>query len=245
MLKDDNDARNILKAVVLGALHGPLNKGSTPSSYFSNQMMRTFAAKPRYASRFWSERNMNAPFSDVRAVIKKRLERLVIELPQKLYGSCVLHGDSRCSSSYSSIDDKVDYVVTSPPYYGMRTYEEDQWIRLWFLGGSEAPVYKNSRQLTHNGTEAFAKDLSLVWDRVAEVANDNLLMVVRFGSIGSKKADHKQIMKESLHFSNVDWKLTKSIDAGKSSDGRRQSLSMGVNSTSSSISENDFYIRFA
>ena len=43
----DTDARVVLRAIRLGALHGPLSKQGT--SYFSNQCPRTFAPKPRYA----------------------------------------------------------------------------------------------------------------------------------------------------------------------------------------------------
>ena len=57
LLKDcRSDVRVALRAIILGALHGPLTKG--PASHFSNQMPRTFAPKPRYASRFWISRRM-------------------------------------------------------------------------------------------------------------------------------------------------------------------------------------------
>src|SRR5262245_21662849 len=41
-------ARKALRAIVLGALHGPRTKGRP--SYFSNQCPRTYAPKPRYAA---------------------------------------------------------------------------------------------------------------------------------------------------------------------------------------------------
>lgn len=45
--------RKALRALVLGMLHGPRNK-SAPSC-LSNQMPRTYAAKPEYAVRFWTK----------------------------------------------------------------------------------------------------------------------------------------------------------------------------------------------
>ena len=27
-------------------------------------------------------------------------------------------------------------AITSPPYLNVTSFEEDQWLRLWFLGGS-------------------------------------------------------------------------------------------------------------
>jgi SAM-dependent methyltransferase len=50
-----NPARVALRALILGALHGPSQH--TPA-YLSNQSPRTYAPKPAYAVRFWSERNL-------------------------------------------------------------------------------------------------------------------------------------------------------------------------------------------
>ena len=238
-----SNTRNILSALFLGALHGPLNKGSTPSSYLSNQMMRTFAAKPGYAVKFWKSKNMKAPYSDVRSVIERRAERLLIDLPETQNTSKVIHGDSRVKTSYQSIDEKIDIVITSPPYYGMQTYEQDQWLRMWFLGGPDYPNYQTKKQINHSGIESFTKDLSSVWDRISEKANKNLLMVIRFGVIGSKKVDHKELLKHSLNIAQAEWRITRIMNAGSSSDGKRQSLSMGKAGTSESISESDFYVR--
>lgn len=44
----------------------------------------------------------------------------------------------------------------SPPYYGMRTYLPDQWLRLWFLGG---PDYVE-HQLKHSGAVSFAAGMA-------------------------------------------------------------------------------------
>ncbi|HEX8530729.1 MAG TPA: DNA methyltransferase, partial [Cytophagales bacterium] len=40
-----------LRGVMLGILHGPINKNTT--SYLSNQMPRTFASKPTYSVKYW------------------------------------------------------------------------------------------------------------------------------------------------------------------------------------------------
>src|SRR5688572_12086939 len=41
-----SETADVLRAVCLGALHGPLTKAVETRSYFSNQMPRTFASKP-------------------------------------------------------------------------------------------------------------------------------------------------------------------------------------------------------
>jgi hypothetical protein len=55
--------RKALRALVLGILDGPRNKG-TPS-YLSNQMPRTYAAKPEYAVRFWTTRGLRPEYVDL------------------------------------------------------------------------------------------------------------------------------------------------------------------------------------
>ena len=56
-----SDAAVLLRSVMLGALHGPRAKTKQGASYLSNQMPRTFAAKPDYAIRFWRKRRRKPP----------------------------------------------------------------------------------------------------------------------------------------------------------------------------------------
>ena len=125
-----SDARKVLRAIVLGALHGPLTK--TVASHLSNQCPRTFRAKPAYALRFWAANGFRPPKVDVLEVVRARSERFLAEDADHV--PCLIRlGDSRISSGYPDI--KIGLVITSPPYYGMRTYIPDQWLRSWFLGG--------------------------------------------------------------------------------------------------------------
>ena len=63
-----------LRAVVLGALHGPQPKVQAPT-YLSNQCQRTYAPKPRYAVKFWRNKGMVPKQVDVLDVIKMRAVR--------------------------------------------------------------------------------------------------------------------------------------------------------------------------
>jgi hypothetical protein len=223
----------------------PLNTGVCPSSYFSNQMMRTFALKPDYAVRYWRTRNMWPPFSDVRAVIARRAARLLKTVPPMATPAHVTHGDARHPASYDTLPGAIDWVVTSPPYLGMATYEVDQWLRLWFLGRPEHPVYRNPNQLRHHDADTFAHDLAMVWDRFTEHANPTIKMVIRFGAIGSRRADYVALIKESLQQSCASWRLTTVHSAGDAAKGRRQSVSMGKRGQSATIEERDFYVRLS
>ncbi|GAI17266.1 unnamed protein product, partial [marine sediment metagenome] len=136
----------LLRAILLGALHGPLTK-NTPS-YLSNQSPRTFSPKPGYAVKYWQAREMRPPKIDVLSVIRKRTERyLKNQLPKT-------EGFIRCDDSRRiatlDIKKRFDWIVTSPPFFGMRTYIPDQWLRAWFLGGPDHVEYKQPEtQLSH------------------------------------------------------------------------------------------------
>jgi hypothetical protein len=221
----DTDARKALRAIVLGALHGPLTKG-TPS-HFSNQCQRTYAPKPRYASQYWRQRGLRPPNVDVLGVIAARAERYYADQPAGR--GVVRRADSRQPDSFGELP-RVRWVITSPPYYGMRTYIPDQWLRNWFMGGPPEVDYQFSHQLKHTSAEVFAADLLSVWRNVRSVARDDARLIIRFGGIADRKADPREILDLSLKGSG--WRATRVVGAGTAAAGRRQALHFGgVSST--------------
>jgi hypothetical protein len=216
---------------MLGCLHGPVNKVEEQRSYFSNQMPRTFAAKPAYAVKYWKERRLRAPNVDVLAVLRRKLVRLngsEFGAPGAI-GQARL-GDSRYASALPFSFRDFSVIVTSPPYYGMRTYVQDQWLRAWFLGGPEQVNYVNDSQLQHTGTDVFAKSLGQVWRNMARSTSDSLDMYVRFGVIPSSTVDAKSLMRESLEESGVKWKEVSVRAAKTASSGKRQADHMAAES---------------
>ena len=95
-VRRDTDATVILRATMLGCLHGPTSKTEEGRSYFSNQMPRTFSSKPDYSVRYWKEKGLKAPKVDVRAVLKRKLRRL--DSGQKPAGA-LTHARRRSSCS--------------------------------------------------------------------------------------------------------------------------------------------------
>lgn len=236
----------MLRAVMLGALHGPLNAAGEPASYFSNQMPRTFASKPDYAVRFWREREMRPKFADVRAIVRKRTKRILDGFVPNEAPGLIVAGDSRKASAWDQLPRTITKVITSPPYYGMTTYEQDQWLRIWFLGGPTEIRYRNRNQLSHSSPERFAKSMARVWDQIGNNAAPNITMAIRFGGIGSHKSDYREILTDSLEKSEHRWRLTSSGPAGDAADGKRQAETMGDRGTkSATIEERDFYVRLA
>lgn len=229
-----SDARKVLRALILGALHGPVTK--TVASHLSNQSPRTYAPKPDYAVKFWKDRRLRPLKVDVLKVVRVRGNRFLADGPERVKG-LIRHGDSRCAADYPNI--RISLVVTSPPYYGMRTYIPDQWLRSWFLGGPAEVDYQHpSREVRHASPTVFAGELRSVWKLLATRATDDARLVVRFGSINDRDVDHIALMKESL--SDSGWVLRTVVKAGDADTGKRQASQFRLRD-SSPRPEHDFY----
>lgn len=233
-----SSARKALRALLLGLLHGPRNKGAP--SYLSNQMPRTYAAKPDYAVRFWSRRELEpvrVPLLDLVAhKARYYFESTPPEVPFR-----VLWGDSR-KMALSNVGPGFSMVVTSPPYYGMRTYVPDQWIRYWFLGGPPAPTYQHPDQLSHGSASDFAAQLARVWANVARVCLPGARFMIRFGGIHDRKASPRDILRESLIGAGCGLRIQTVRSAGLSSRGKRQADQF-QRPLDAPIEEWDFHVR--
>ena len=228
----------ILRAAALGCLHGPLPKTNGTPSYFSNQMPRTFASKPDYSVRFWEERGILAPRASVLGVLRKKLARIG-DLDSSSEGRLtnVKCRDAREASSYRGLR-KASLTITSPPYYGMTTYVEDQWLRNWFIGGPVEPDYGNDQQLRHTGHDIFVTDLAKVWKNVHRSSDEGAHLYIRFGAIPSVKSDPRKLLKASLEEAGG-WELVSVRNARTAEAGKRQAGQMGRESVP--VTEFDFH----
>lgn len=245
LLKDDgaNDAYVLLRAAAMGCLHGPKSKSVEQAGYFSNQMPRTYASKPDYSISYWKANDLKAPKIDVLPVLKRKLSRIcssTLDFPTP--ASLVVNSDARDLAFRSNLSKETSIVITSPPYYGMRTYVQDQWLRNWFLGGSAEIEYTNTEQLSHSGKDVFVGELASIWKRLLRSQSENLDLYLRFGSIRSAKSEAKQIIRESLEESGG-WKLISVRGAATAAAGKRQADQMG--SESSAPKEYDFHVKRA
>ncbi|TWB03492.1 DNA methyltransferase [Gluconacetobacter diazotrophicus] len=214
-------ARIALRGIILGALHGPRQK--TYQSYFSNQCPRTYAPKPGYAVRFWQRANLHPERVDITDIICRRTNRY-FQHNYQASGVAFL-GDSRTILFEETVKEngKFDWVITSPPYYGMRTYIPDQWLRNWFLGGPDIVDYSNINQIGHSTPASFAADLRKVWMNIRGASNSDANLVIRFGGITDRKADPREIIKNSLAESG--WRIKTIKAAGTANEGKRQANS--------------------
>jgi hypothetical protein len=168
--------------------------------------------------RYWKKHHLQPQYVDVLQVIKNRAEKYYSD--QEIGNGKIIRGDSMNQSTFSSIESRIQWVITSPPYYGMRTYMPDQWLRAWFIGGPAEVDYTTKRQLKHASPEIFSADLKRVWKNAGKLCDSDANLVIRFGGINDRAADPIQIIKQSLE--DTSWKITTIHSAGSASLGRRQ-----------------------
>ncbi len=207
-----------LRGVLLGALHGPRNKGVP--SYFSNQMPRSYATKPSAALSFWKARDLRPTEVDVIAIVERHALRRYESVPARTDGA-VYTGDAR--SVLSRLRRRFSRVITSPPYPGMVTYRPDGWLRGWLLGGSELPDYGRDGQLGALTGVRFVAELARIWATVAERCVPGARLAVRFGALPSvRSVSPRELLEASLDASGS-WVVASVKDAGvPSRKGARQ-----------------------
>ena len=236
-IEKETDASALLRAAALGCLHGPRANDLSQSGYFSNQMPRTFASKPDYSVRYWRKHSLTAPHLSVLNVIKRKVER-ISDLSSPTIGNFrrIKCADARQATHYRKMSGPL-LVVTSPPYYGMKTYVQDQWLRNWFLGGPMEVDYETDVQLSHSSHDDFICDLARVWNHLRNRAC-GIDLYVRFGTIPSIKSDAQKLFRSSLEESKG-WRLVYTQRAKTASEGRRQADQM--QRESSAADEFDFH----
>jgi hypothetical protein len=214
----DIPTARLLRAIVLGSLHGPRNKGLP--SYLSNQMPRTYASKPTYAIRYWRQNNLSPVRIDTLDVISRKAQRTLSDCPPQVRGKVIL-GDA--ATSIRDIRDRFDLVITSPPYYGMRTYVADQWLRNWFVGGPPGVPYGTTGQLARQPNQAaFVSALANVWQATATRCAPEARLVIRFGALPSAKASPEKLILMSLHEAKAGWLVKDVRPVGLPPANRRQ-----------------------
>ena len=75
---------------------------------------------------------------------------------------------------------RCSLLFTSPPYQGVTNYHEDQWLRLWLLGGVPKPEYVEEK---HKGKflskESYRELLESVFKSVSLIMDSNATIYVR------------------------------------------------------------------
>jgi len=177
-----SDVDCMIAGLVLGALHGETEKSH---SYLSNQMPRTISTKPAYSVRFWQKRDFTAPERDTFELLRKQAS-FRYESPPPRGEAWILHRDMRQLAWVADqLPAPIRLVVTSPPYLDVTNFEEDQWLRLWFLGGPPYPTRgRISRDDRYERPDAYRGFIADMWRMLGSLVAKNGHVVIRMGGRG-------------------------------------------------------------
>lgn len=111
-----------------------------------------------------------------------------------------VEGDARRASTLlSPYRGRVKLVITSPPYLDITDYHEDQWLRLWFLGGPSHPLAAQGKDDRHRRIEAYWNFLREAWTGVAPLLQRSAQVVIRIGGTRLREAELCEGLYESLN----------------------------------------------
>jgi len=203
----------MLTAIVLGILHG---ESTRSPRYLSNQMPRTISTKPRYSIDYWLKRGLVAPDRDSFSLLRQQIA-FRYETPPPEGVAVVYNSDFRDLAALAKEDrlKPVDLVVTSPPYLDVTNFEEDQWLRGWFVGGSPMPRRtRRSRDDRYRNDGSYWRLIADFWRVVGLTVRPQGHVVVR---IGGKRLEPERIVRqltEASSFSRrrvrlVTWEVSK------------------------------------
>lgn len=175
-----NSTDATLMSILVVYLHGKLGEG------LSNQMRMTKAMGMNYSMKWWKENKMPHPpkINPAEFILKKIKWRYEKGKPDTLE-SHILFGDSTFElnnivKQALANDIRFSLLFTSPPYCDVTDYHNDQWLRLWLLGGSEIPEYSGEK---HKGRfkskQSYYDLLDSVFGQCAKMMADQSTIYVR------------------------------------------------------------------
>ncbi len=170
----------MIAALALGSLHGESDRSAR---FLSNQMPHTISTKPDYSVRFWKKYKLRAPKRDAFQLIREQIPyRYASGRPANR--GVIFHMDMRdLPRRLPESQRDIRCVVTSPPYFDVTNYAEDQWLRLWFLGGPETPMRHGfSRDDRHGAVDKYWMMLADMWRTLGQVLGRNASVVIRVGA---------------------------------------------------------------
>jgi hypothetical protein len=83
----------------------------------------------------------------------------------------------------TGIKESIRFVITSPPYFDVTSFEEDQWLRLWFLGYEPNPTYRKvCRDDRHSSPTRYWNMICDFWRVLGRVLDRKAHIVMRLGA---------------------------------------------------------------
>lgn len=167
----------------------------------SNRFSPTVAHSPSYAVRWWTRRGLlKPPQTDPVAFLDDRIRRRYAFGVPDLARSSTRLGDAR-----KELDEmpkhRVRLLITSPPYHDVTDYWNDQWIRLWLLGGDMRKNWKRTQK--HSNHAAYRTLIGGVVDRAQRHMREDGVVVFRCGD----KPTTADTCRKAIRSAWPSWKL--------------------------------------
>lgn len=184
-----------IAAMALGCLHGESHKSK---NCFSNRMPRTISTKPDYSVRWWADKGLVAPERDVFDILISQVQFRFAKGVPSVVGEARLGDVRNATSMFRKLHGQVKLLVTSPPYLDTTDYGEDQWLRLWFLGGAERPKGRIFSDARHSTSEAYWIFLAAAWNGIAGLLAPDCTIVIRIGGMSFSAGEMEEGVLTSL-----------------------------------------------
>lgn len=228
----------MIAALTLGVLHGESHRSP---SYLSNRMPRTISTKPAYSVRFWEKYNLKAPLRNAFELLRTQA-KYRYESERPLGDSFILHTDMRkLAWIKDELPGPIRLAITSPPYLDVTNFEEDQWLRLWFLGGPPHPTrMRISRDDRHEREDAYWTFIADMWRMLGALMAKKAHFVIRLGGRDVRPEDMTKKLKGTSTFAQRALRL---VSQSVSTLKRRQTDSFRPGSKGCLI-EVDCHFRF-
>jgi hypothetical protein len=245
-LKDKLDWRSarvdcFISALALGCLHGESHRTEL---CFSNRMPRTISTKPAYSVRWWRAKQCLAPERDVFAILRTCTNYRFQSARPYLKGRVVEGDVRRAATLLRPYRDRVKLVITSPPYLDITDYHEDQWLRLWFLGGALKPKSGQGRDDRHRRIEAYWQFLREAWNGIVPLLQSSAQIVIRIGGTRLGEEALRRGLHESLNSTGRRFKLMESRTTSIKNGRNGQRRIFQTESCNESV-EHDFRFKIA
>lgn len=223
-----------IAALCLGALHGESHRSP---NYFSNRMPRTISTKPAYSVRWWQERGYVPPARDAFTILRHVNAYRYRTPPPTRRGEIALSDARLASAQFLHLEGQVTDIITSPPYLDTTNYREDQWLRLWFLGGEASPIQPrdDGRHYTAKRYWTFMQE---AWAGLSPLLADNARIVIRIGGRKLEKEEMAKQLTKTLS-EGVD-RNVQLVDDGVTSPVKRTQANTFRGSNASPTYEHDF-----
>lgn len=191
-----NDVDCFIAAVMLGILHGESHRSEF---CLSNRMPRTISTKPDYSMRWWSERKLIPPRRAVFDTLRKATAFRYRMPPAEKQGVVRLADARTAATTFLEFTKQVRLVITSPPYLDTTDYAEDQWLRLWFLGGEPRPKLRKNKDDRHTKIASYWTFLREAWAGLGPLLAADATIVIRIGGTKLSKQELFEGVNKSLY----------------------------------------------